>query len=203
MAEGSVYDWLIAGLGNPGSRYDNTPHNLGFEVAVLLAKRHGLRWSASKKARAEVADGRIGSARVLLAMPTTYMNLSGEAVGALASYYGIDAARIITITDDVALPYGKLRLREKGSHGGHNGLRSIIAHLGTDGFPRLRIGCLPDHPVADLAAFVLAPARGDRRELSTHMVEIAADAVEEVLAKGLGAAMNRYNAYDARLKDEG
>ncbi len=191
------FAWLIAGLGNPGSKYANTPHNLGFEVVQMLASRHSMRWTSSKKARAEVADGTIKGSRVLLMMPTTFMNLSGEPISATADYYGIEGANILSITDDVNLPYGRLRIRMKGSHGGHNGLRNIIQHLGNDQFPRLRIGCQPDHPVRDLSAYVLGPARGERRELSDHMVEIASDAVEEIVAGTAEGAMNKYNSYDA------
>lgn len=189
--------WLLAGLGNPGSRYEDTPHNLGFEVVMLLARRHGLRWGPSRQARAEVATGEIAGTPVALMMPTTYMNLSGEAVVPFAKYYKIDAENILTVTDDVALPWGKVRMRVKGSHGGHNGLRNIIALLGTDAFPRLRIGCEPVGWQGDLASYVLAKLRGDARELATHMTEIAADAVEKSLKVGFEKAQGQFNGYDA------
>lgn len=193
--------WLIAGLGNPGSRYQNTPHNFGFEVVATLARRHGLTWNPSKHGPALVAEGEIHGEQVALMQPQTYMNLSGEAAVPYARYYRINPARLLAISDDVALPWGRLRLRNGGSHGGHNGLRNIILHLGTDQFPRLRIGCEPDGWQGDLAAYVLAKLGGEPLELSRHMIEVAGDAVEAVLKDGLQKSQNKYNPYDALKTD--
>lgn len=189
--------WLIVGLGNPGSRYQNTPHNLGFDVVGLLATRHGMAWSASRQAEAEVATGTIAGREVALMMPTTFMNLSGEAVGAYMRYYKINPMHVMAISDDVALPWGRLRMRNSGTHGGHNGLRNMILHLGTDAFPRLRIGCGPENWRGALRDYVLAKLTGDALELARHMVQISADAVEAVLKEGLDRAQTRFNGYDA------
>ncbi len=193
--------WLIVGLGNPGSRYQNTPHNLGFEVVSLLAKRHGLSWSASRLVKAEVAEGTIKEQKVALMMPTTYMNLSGEAAGPFGRYYKIHPQHTLAVSDDVALPWGRVRFRAGGSHGGHNGLRNLILHLGTDQFPRLRLGCEPDGWQGDLVSYVLAKLGGEPLELARHMAEISADALEEMLVHGIQKAQNRYNAYDAFKTD--
>lgn len=189
--------WLIAGLGNPGSRYANTPHNLGFEVALCLAARMKVSFAASKLCKAEVAKGTIAGQDVWLMMPTTFMNLSGEAVGQFARYYKIHPAHTLTITDDVALPWGKLRLRSAGSHGGHNGLRDIIQQIGTDAFPRIRVGCEPAGWKGTLADYVLCKLGGDALELARHMAQIGADAAEDVVARGIDKAQNKYNGYDA------
>lgn len=189
--------WLIAGLGNPGSRYDNTPHNLGFEVVAELARRHKLNFAASKIAQAYVAEGLINEEKVALMMPTTFMNLSGEAVNAYRQYYKINPLRTLVISDDVAIPWGKIRVRGSGTHGGHNGLRNIIQHFGTDQFPRIRVGCEPDGWQGTLVAYVLAKLGGEALELAKHMTGIAADAVEMVIAKGVDKTQNKYNGYDA------
>ncbi len=193
--------WLIAGLGNPGSRYESTPHNFGFAVALKLAERHRLSFSASRQAQGEVATGKIAGHDVTLMMPTTFMNLSGEAVSAYARYYKIEPANIVTITDEVQLAWGKIRLRASGSHGGHNGIRNVIQHLGTDQFPRIRIGCAPENWKGDLASYVLAKLRGDALDLACHMVEITADAVEVILKHGFDKAQARFNGYDAMKVD--
>lgn len=193
--------WLIAGLGNPGSQYRNTVHNLGFMVTTKLAQRHGLSFKASRLARAEVAEGSIQNEPVQLVMPTTYMNLSGEAVGPIARFYKMHPHHVLAISDDTALPWGRVRIRDGGSHGGHNGLRSLIDHLGTDRYPRVRIGCAPEGWPGTLKDYVLAQLRGEALQLADHMAEIAADAVEEIISKGTQKAMNRFNSYDARKTD--
>lgn len=192
--------WIIAGLGNPGARFEATPHNLGFDVVRLLAERNNWSWKLSNRVKAEVCEGEIGNTAVRLVMPLTYMNLSGEAVGPLASYYKVPNHQVLAISDDTELPWGRLRLRAKGSHGGHNGLRSLIQHLGNDGFPRVRIGCQPENWRGDLAAYVLAKLRGDALDLSEHMAEIATDAVETILSRGLDKAMTQFNGYDGNGK---
>ncbi len=194
--------WLIAGLGNPGPRYAQTAHNFGFDVCHLLADRHAMVFGASRIARGHVAQGVIHGQKVFLLLPTTYMNLSGEAVAPLARYYRIEPGHVLGVCDDVAIPWGRVRLRAGGSCGGHKGLRSMIQHLGTDQFPRLRIGCAPENWRGDLAAYVLAPLRGEALDLARHMVDVAADAVEYVIRDGVAAAQNVYNGYDA-LRVEG
>lgn len=193
--------WIVAGLGNPGNQYKSTPHNLGFSVVLKLAERHGMQWKSSNLLRGEVADGQIAGTDVRLIMPTTYMNLSGEAVGPFMRYYKVNPAHVLAVTDDVAIPWGKIRLRDGGSHGGHNGLRSMITHLSTDRFPRLRVGCAPEGWPGSLKDYVLCQLRADALELAIHMTEISADAVEEVLRNGIQKAQNKYNSYDA-LKTE-
>lgn len=188
--------WLIAGLGNPGARYEGTAHNLGFDAARVLAARHGMRFNACKKVRAEEATGQILGEKAAILLPTTYMNLSGEAVYPYAQYYKIPPANIIAITDDVNLPWGRLRIRPEGSHGGHNGLRNIIHFCGQK-FPRIRIGCEPEGWQGDLAAYVLAKLAGNARELADHMAEIAADACETIVQKGVSKAQNEWNGYSA------
>lgn len=193
--------WLIVGLGNPGSRYDETPHNFGFEIVRTLADRHRLRWSSSRQARAEVAKGEIAGEEVALMMPTTFMNLSGEAVSPFARYYKVPSQKILVVSDEVQLPWGRLRMRTSGSHGGHNGLRNIILHLGTNEFPRLRVGCEPVNWRGDLAAFVLAKLKGEALGLAQHMVEISTDAAEDVIKRGVQKSQATFNGYDA-LKEE-
>lgn len=189
--------WIIAGLGNPGDRFEATPHNMGFDVVRLFADRQGWSWKLSNKVKGEVCEGEFRGEPLRMVMPLTYMNLSGEAIGPLASWYKVPPERILVISDDTEIPWGRVRLRPKGSHGGHNGLRSIIQHLGTDAFPRLRIGCAPVGWRGDLAAYVLAKLRGDALDLEEHMVEIATDAVETLLTQGVDKAMTRFNRYDA------
>ncbi len=184
--------WLIVGLGNPGADYLWTPHNLGFLVVDHLAARAGIRVERPE-AQSFAGLGRIGGREVALAKPQTYMNLSGMAVRELAARFAAAPEETLVVVDDVALPWGTLRIREHGSAGGHNGLKSIVGALGTDLFPRVRIGIKPEHPVADLASYVLSPIRKSEREAAAAMVEAAADAVEIILGDGLMQAMNRFN----------
>jgi len=183
---------LIVGLGNPGSQYDWTPHNLGFMVIDALAERSGIRVTRPE-AKALVGLGTIAGQDVILAKPQTFMNLSGGSVRPLLEKYEADAAEMIVISDDVALPSGMLRIRERGSSGGHNGLKSIIGSLGSNEFIRVRLGCQPEHPLGDMADFVLAPIRKPDREAAMQLVAEAADAVELILAEGTQKAMARYN----------
>ena len=184
--------WLIVGLGNPGYEYAWTPHNLGFLVIDLLADRSGIRVERPE-AKSYVGKGRIGHQEVALAKPQTYMNLSGMAVAGLAERYEAPPDRILIVVDDVALPWGSLRVRERGSAGGHNGLKSVIAALGTDEFARLRIGIQPDYPVGDLAAYVLHRMGKAERNAAVELVTLAADAVECAVTEGVRRAMNRFN----------
>ena len=183
---------LIVGLGNPGPRYRDTRHNVGFEVLDEYASRARAEFG-SAPADALVAKVREPGREVLLAKPLTFMNLSGRAVGELVRYYRIDVADLLVVTDDVNLPAGRLRLRRGGSAGGHNGLKSIIECLGSDAFPRLRVGVGRGDPRRDLADHVLARVAPDEREMLHEAARRAADACETFIAEGIDAAMNRFN----------
>ena len=185
--------WLEVGLGNPGGQYDNTRHNAGFAVADELARRGGF---AIQRVRfkALTAAAQVGGQGVLIMKPTTYMNLSGEAVGEAARFYKLTPDRVLVISDDVDLPLGKLRLRAGGSAGGHNGLKSVIQHLGSDRFPRLKVGVGgKPHPDYDLADWVLGKLTGEDKKLMDETVKRAADAVECLLKDGPRKAMNQFN----------
>jgi PTH1 family peptidyl-tRNA hydrolase len=184
--------WMIVGLGNPGFEYAWTPHNLGFLVIDRLAERAGIRVERPE-AKSYIGKGKIAGHEAVLAKPQTYMNLSGMAVRDLLERVGGTPAETIVVVDEVALPWGNIRLRERGSAGGHNGLKSIIGALGTDEFIRLRLGTQPDRPVGDLAAYVLHPMRRAEMEAASEVVEMAADAVECALSSGVKVAMARYN----------
>jgi peptidyl-tRNA hydrolase, PTH1 family len=188
---------IVVGLGNPGPEYEHTRHNLGFMLIDLLAQRGGIRVSRSQDG-AIVGQGSLVGVPVVLAKPQTYMNLSGDAVKPLAARYEVAPADVIVAVDDLALPFGRIRVRAQGSAGGHNGLKSIIARLATHGFPRVRMGIAPDHPIQDTARFVLQPFPRGAREEVDNMLWGAADAVESVLTDGVERAMAKYNG-----KDEG
>jgi len=183
---------LVVGLGNPGRRYHATRHNIGFAVADALARRLGTEFEHGRANALTARVGR-GADAMLIVKPLTMMNLSGEAVGGLASFYKTDALDILVVADDVNLPLGRLRLRARGSAGGHNGFRSIIGSLGTDAFPRLRVGVGRGDVTRDLADHVLATFDDDERDEVTNATARAADAVETFLAEGIEAAMNLYN----------
>ena len=185
--------WLIVGLGNPGEKYENTRHNVGFQVVDELAERQNAPVQKLKfKALTNLLT--ISGEKVLVMKPVTYMNLSGEAVRPAADFYKIPPERILVISDDTALDPGKLRIRTKGSAGGHNGLKNIIQHLGTDQFPRVRVGVgQKPHPDYDLADWVLGKFQGEAKKVMDEAVKRAADAVECVLKEGADRAMNRFN----------
>lgn len=185
--------WLVVFLGNPGLKYENSRHNAGFMTASVVEKTCGVRIDRLRS-RALTARCELGGESVLLVKPQTYMNLSGEAVGPLAAYYKVPPERILVLSDEVSLPIGKLRLRRSGSAGGHNGLKSIIASLGTDGFPRLRIGVgAPPHPDYDMADWVLSGFYGRDAEDMASAVERAAEAAACCIRDGVDTAMNRFN----------
>ena len=190
---GAGAEWLVVGLGNPGEKYENTRHNVGFLTVDELAER--ARVPVQKlKHRALTNTLEVGSVKVLLMKPVTYMNLSGEAVGEAARFYKLPPERVLVISDDVSLPVGKLRIRKGGSAGGHNGLKSIIQHLGTDQFPRIKVGVgQKPHPACDMADWVLGKFQGEDKKAVEAAVKRAADAVECLIKRGPEEAMNRYN----------
>lgn len=184
---------LIVGLGNPGIEYQFTPHNMGFLAVDRIAEQCGVRVS-SRLCKALTGRARIAGEEVLLAKPETWMNLSGMAVRELVEEHEADAARdLLVLLDDLDLPLGTLRIRERGSSGGHNGLESIIGALGTQDFSRLRMGIAPGHPVGDGARYVLAQFRKPQLELVDEVLDQAAQAVGVIVAEGTAAAMNRFN----------
>ena len=181
---------MIAGLGNPGRKYAGTRHNVGFDVLDVVAERHRLDWE-SAPADAMMAKWRASGA--LLAKPLTFMNLSGHAVGELLRYFKIDLPDLLIVVDDVNLELGRLRARAGGSAGGHNGLKSLIAQLGTEDFARVRIGVGRGDARRDLADHVLATFDPDERTVVAETVSRTADAVELFVAEGIGPVMNRFN----------
>ena len=185
---------LIIGLGNPGAEYEWTRHNLGFMLVDWLARASGAQVKR-RECRSLVGRALLEGEAVELVKPQTYMNLSGESVACLAARHGLkkEALGLIVVSDDLALPFGKIRLRERGSAGGHNGLKSIIAALKTDEFIRLRIGIQPEHPVGDTKRFVLDEfSRGERAEVE-KILERSAEALRAVLRDGIDKAMALYN----------
>jgi PTH1 family peptidyl-tRNA hydrolase len=183
---------LIVGLGNPGIEYAWTPHNLGFLVVDKLAENAGIRVSRPE-AKSLAGIGQIAGQQVVLAKPQTMMNLSGLAVGELVRRAGCEPSDVIVLCDDIALPWGMIRVRERGSAGGHNGLKSVIGALGTMEFPRVRLGVQPDEFRGDLKEYVLRQIRRDEEDLVAEEIELGAEAVKVILAEGTQAAMNRFN----------
>jgi peptidyl-tRNA hydrolase, PTH1 family len=186
---------LIVGLGNPGGKYKNSRHNVGFEVAAALAKRFATSPPRSKF-QGEIAEATIAGQKTLLLTPLTYMNLSGASVLAAGDFYKIDNENILVVCDDFALPLGKLRLRGKGSSGGQKGLEDIIRRLGTDEIPRLRIGIGLVPPGRDAAGYVLGKFTSDEQPTIATAIDRAAEAVVAWVDTGLAAAMNKYNVGD-------
>ena len=187
------FSWLVVFLGNPGPRYECTRHNAGFMAGDALAKKLGVNISRLRF-KALTAECEINGERVLLMKPQTFMNLSGEAVGEAARFYKIPPEHVLVVSDEVSLPLGKLRVRQKGSAGGHNGLKSIIAALGSDGFPRVRIGVgAPPHPEYDMADWVLSVFRNQDLEDMQSVAQRAAEAVITYISDGPERAMNRFN----------
>lgn len=185
--------WLIVGLGNPGDKYDGTRHNAGFWAVDALADQ-GRFQITRVKFKALTAQTEVGGQGALVMKPTTYMNLSGEAVGEAARFYKIPPERVLVISDDVDLPLGRLRLRTSGSAGGHNGLKSVIQHLGGSQFPRLKVGVGgKPHPDYNMADWVLGRLQGEDKKVMDQAVKRAADAVECFLRDGPQKAMNQFN----------
>lgn len=182
---------LLVGLGNPGKEYQNTRHNIGFMVLDAFAEKHRLTWG-KRQARSIVATGQVHERTLILCKPLTYMNNSGEAVAGLSRFYKLTPADILVVYDDMDLPLGRVRIREGGSAGGHNGMKSIIQHVKGTTFPRMRIGI--DRPAHNAINHVLAGFGRDEQPIVNAAVERAVDALDAVLTQGVIAAMNRYNS---------
>ncbi len=193
--------WLIAGLGNPGAEYERTRHNLGFMLIDRLATELQTQLRR-EECRALIGRGEVGGQKVELAKPQTYMNLSGDPVSCLLKKEDRAVEKLIVISDDLALPFGRIRIRTKGSHGGQNGLRSIIDRLGTNEFIRLRIGIKPEHPVSSATNFVLERFSKGEFETVEKVLNEAADAVTAIVTDGVEAAMARWNGEPATRDPE-
>lgn len=184
---------VIVGLGNPDDKYQGTRHNVGFDVIDLLAEKYNIAVD-TKKHRAYIGKGIIGGQKVILAKPRTYMNLSGESVRSLVEYYKVDPeTELLIIFDDISLDVGQLRIRKKGSAGGHNGIKNIIANLGTSVFQRIKVGVGEKPKGYDLADYVLGRFSKEERELIKEGFECAAEAVAMITAGEIDQAMNKYN----------
>lgn len=191
--EGEKHMYIIAGLGNPTIQYEGTRHNAGFDVIDALADKYNISVDGRKN-RAYIGKGIIEGQRVLLVKPQTYMNLSGESIGGLVDYFKIDEEQdLIVIYDDISLPPGQIRIRKKGSAGGHNGIKNIIAHLGTQVFPRIKVGVGEKPKKYDLADYVLSHFTKAEREEMEEGYQKAIQAVEKILAGEMEAAMNEFN----------
>ena len=186
-------DWPLGCLGNPGDQYENTRHNAGFMVADELADRLNVPVQRLKF-RALTNTVTLGGRKVLLMKPMTYMNLSGEAVHEAASFYKIPPERVLVVSDEVALPPGKIRVRKNGSAGGHNGLKNIIQHLGTDQFPRIKVGVgAPGQAGYDVVDWVIGRPLGEDQKVLMEALDRAGDAAEVLISQGSDRAMNRFN----------
>ena len=185
--------FLIAGLGNPDRKYQGTKHNVGFDVIDQVAAQNNISVS-SLSMKGMCGKGYIAGQKVILLKPMTYMNLSGEAIRAYVDYYKLDPAQdLIVIYDDISLDPGNIRIREKGSAGGHNGMKSILQHLGSDQFARIRVGIGEKPDAWDLADYVLAPFSAENRAKINDAVRDAANALEKILSGDVGGAMTLYN----------
>ena len=190
---------VIAGLGNPGAQYANTPHSIGFEVVDALARSMGACWKASSSFNGELATGMLGGVKVLLVKPQTYMNLSGDCVAPVVRYHNAQVAQdLLVVSDDIDLPVGKMRIRKGGSPGGHNGLKSVIERTGSADFLRLRLGVGRDaRNRANVVGHVLGKFSAQDRAVMDEVVEQAVKAVEAIELNGAEIAMNRYNGWTA------
>ena len=187
---------LIAGLGNPGTEYDNTRHNVGFKVIDNISKEYNIEINR-QKFKGICGEGFIANQKVMLLKPSTYMNLSGESIREAADFYKLSSEEIIVVYDDISLDIGRLRLREKGSAGGHNGIKSIIANLGTDVFPRIKVGV--GQPNVDLVKYVLGKFTKQELEVLNQSVDAATNAVEEIIKSDINQAMNKFNGFKANI----
>ncbi len=183
---------LVAGLGNPGEEYAQTPHNLGFLVVDRLAERHGIRVNR-KDSKALVGVGEIDGRAVMLSKPQTFMNLSGTSLAPLMEKHGIAPPDLLVVYDELDLPWTALRIKPKGSAAGHKGMQSVIRSLGTNEVARVRLGIHPGHPIRDGADFVLAPFKRSQEKELEELVDHAADAVRSIIAEGVEKAMTKFN----------
>lgn len=193
LRSGGGVSWIIVFLGNPGAKFNGTRHNAGFMAADAMAK--DLNLSINKmRFRALTATASIGGEKVLLMKPQTYMNLSGEAVGQAVKFYKVKPDHVIVVSDETALPIGKLRIRKSGSAGGHNGLKNIILHLGTDQFPRMRMGVgAAPHPDYDMADWVLGTFKNQDAEIMAELAKKVSAALQCYIIDGADRAMNKFN----------
>lgn len=190
---GGSVSWILVCLGNPGREYEETRHNIGFLAADVLEDRENVRINRLRF-RALTGTVTLGGEKVLVMKPQTYMNLSGEAVGEAARFYKIPPERVLVIHDDVSLPLGKLRIRAGGSAGGHNGLKSIISHLGSDQFPRIKVGVgAPAHPEYEMVDWVIGKFTAEERRTVNEMLKKAVSAAECIVESGVQQAQNRFN----------
>ncbi len=184
--------FLIVGLGNPGSDYRNTRHNVGFDIIDLLSEKYNINVNRAKF-KGMYGEGYIGSEKVILLKPATYMNLSGESAAEAVNFYKIPKDRVLIIYDDISLETGRLRIRAKGSAGGHNGVKSIINHFGTDSFPRIKIGV--GEPSHDLVSHVLGKFTKGEKEKLDKVYKASIEAVEKIIKEGTTEAMNIFNGF--------
>ncbi len=194
--------YIIVGLGNPDKKYMNTRHNIGFDVIDAIAEKNDIV-VGEKKHKAVIGKGIVAGQKAVLVKPLTYMNLSGESVRSVIDFYKVDEkSELIVISDDVSLDMGQIRIRKRGSDGGHNGLKNIIMHLGHDEFIRVRMGVGEKPPRMDLADYVLGHFSAEEREVMNEGARTATLAIETVIAEGPDAAMNRYNARKRPPREE-
>lgn len=186
--------FLIVGLGNPGSQYEDTRHNIGFKVVDNIAKEYNIEINR-QKFKGVCGEGFINGEKVILLKPTTYMNLSGESIREVVDFYKLSNDNVLVIYDDISLDVGRLRIREKGSAGGHNGIKSIIAHLGTDIFPRIKVGV--GQPNVDLVNYVLGKFTKEEMEVLNESIDASTKAAKEIISNDVKTAMNIYNGFKA------
>ena len=184
---------IVAGLGNPGAQYENTPHSVGFETVDRIVAAAGAEWEAKRAFRCLMARCTLGGQQVILVKPQTFMNLSGESVAPVVKYHNATAADLLVVHDDIDLPLGRMRIRKGGSCGGHNGVRNVIERLGTQDFVRLKLGVGKDR--SDVVGFVLGKFSPDARKVMDAVVAEAVKAVAAVVAHGADSAMNAFNSF--------
>ena len=186
--------FLIVGLGNPGKEYEDTRHNIGFKVVDNIAKEYNIEINR-QKFKGIYGEGFIDGKKVMLLKPTTYMNLSGESVREVVDFYNLENEEVLVIYDDISLETGSLRIREKGSAGGHNGIKSIIAHLGSDVFPRIKVGV--GQPTGDLVKHVLGRFSKEEIDVLNQSIEVSTKAAKEIIKTDAKTAMNQFNGFKA------
>jgi len=205
MGEGStepqVGTYCVVGLGNPGLRYQSTPHNIGFKVVDELAKRHSIRVSKNERLTA-VGSGKVRNKDVVLVKPQTFMNDSGAGVSAILTSRDLTNSDLILVYDELDLPWTALRIKRNGSAAGHNGVKSVIAALKTDVFIRVRVGIRPGHPIDDAAAYVLAPFEREMKDEVDEVLSYTADAIESIVAEGAVKAMAKFNRRARGIQEE-